>query len=66
MYSVRKETNLLDLIFIAGVRTWNIIGERFWAGEFVVGRWCCDDIALTCDLACEACNGAGNCRFVVN
>jgi hypothetical protein len=32
-----RVANLLDFVVIAGICTWNIIGQRFWSSELMVG-----------------------------
>lgn len=52
--------NLLYLISIPLIRSGDIVCQRLWTCKFVIGRWGCDDIAVTGDLAGEAGDGAGN------
>jgi hypothetical protein len=49
-----------DFPLIALVGAWAVVRECFWARELVVRGWRCDDVALGCDLACEAGDGAGH------
>jgi hypothetical protein len=56
---IKHKGYLRDLPLITLVGAGNIVCERFWASELVVGGWGCDDVALGGDLAGEAGDGAG-------
>lgn len=52
--------NLLYLISIALVRSWNIVRQRLWTRKLMIGRRRGDDDAVTGDLAGKAGDGAGH------
>jgi hypothetical protein len=49
---------LLHLIFISGISSWNIIRQRLWACELMIGRWSHNEVSLTSNLAGKSCNRA--------
>lgn len=49
-----------DFVLVSLVGAGPVVGEGFWAGEFVVGRWGGDDVAVAGYLAGEAGDGAGD------
>lgn len=61
---VNMRAYLFNLPGVALVGAGDIVGQGLWAGEVMVGRGRGDDVALSCDLAGEAGDGAGHCRLV--
>ena len=52
--------DLFNFILVALVGARTVVGEGFWAGEFVVGGRSCDYVAVAGYLAGEAGDGAGD------
>lgn len=55
----RGDAHLGDLPLIAIIGILDIVFQRLGACEFVVAGRGSTDVALACDLAGEACDGAG-------
>ena len=54
------ETHLFDLVFVSLVGAGPVVGERFWACEFVVGGWGGYYVAMASYLTGETADGAGD------
>ena len=58
----KNSAYLLDLVLIASICTWDIIGERFWSSELVVRRRRGNNVSLTSNLSSKACYWSSDCK----